>query len=101
MLLNNTKNNVKDKVLVTREDLFLGLPFLGRVEACIKLVEGAASQFLNETSILLEMARNGASTYVSCEAENETDICATLAQMDIEVQEIAKYYIEKLKNLKL
>jgi len=91
------KNN--NNIHVTRENLFVGLSLSERIESCVDVVEGLANQFLNETSILLELARKGASVYVSCEAENDTDICAFLAQLDIEVQDIAQDTQEKLKRL--
>ena len=98
MQAKNKKNN-SNQIHVTRENLFIGLSFSERVNSCIELVEGWTHQFLNETAIMLDMARNGASVYVACEAENDTDICAFLAQLDIEVQDIAKQTQEKLKNL--
>lgn len=94
-------NNQKNSVLVTREDLFAGLPFDERVEACSKIVFDKARQFVNETSIMLDLARKGASVYVSCEAENDTDICAFLAQLDIEVEHLAKETAEKLRRLNM
>ncbi len=84
---------------MTSEDLFAGLSFENRLEACIKFVDGKANQFINETSILLDMARSGAEAYVSCEAENETDICAFLAQLDMEVKEASEHFMEKLREL--
>ncbi len=92
------QNNTKSISLVTSEDLFAGLPFSKRVEECINMVERRARQFINETSILLDLARNSASTYVSCEAENDTDICSKLAQFDIEVQDEALQTMKKLKD---
>jgi len=93
------KNKADNISLVTSEDLFAGLSFPMRVESCIKMVEGRAKQFVNETSILLDLARNSASTYVSCEAENDTDICADLAELDIKIEEIARQTVEKLREL--
>jgi len=91
----------KNKVLVTSEDLFIGLPFAERVVACVKLVESKVNQYIKETSIMLDLAREGAPIYVSCRAENDTDICATLAQLDIEAEEIAFETMKNLKGLKL
>jgi hypothetical protein len=93
------KNNTKNNVSVTSENLFTGLPFNERIESCVKLVEGKALQFVNETTILLDLARSGASVYVSCEAENDTDICAFLAQLDIKVEEISHLTQKKLCEL--
>lgn len=93
------KNNTKNKIHVTRENLFVGLSLPERVDSCVVLVDGLAKQFLNETSILLDIARKGASVYVSCEAENDTDICAFLAQLDIEVAEISQKTQDKLNAL--
>ena len=101
MHLHNLKNNKKNNVHVTRENLFAGLHFPERIDRCIEVVEGLANQFISETSILLDLARNDASAYVSCEAENDTDICAYLAQLDIEAQETAKYYVEKLRLINM
>ena len=95
----NSKNNTGKNIHVTRKNLFVGLSLPDRVDRCIKLVDDLANQFLNETSIMLDLARKDASVYVSCEAENDTDICAFLAQLDIEVQEIAKQTKEKLRRL--
>jgi hypothetical protein len=77
----------------------VGLSLPERVDACIKIVEGVSCQFLNETSIMLDLARKYASVYVSCEAENDTDICAFLAQLDMEVQEFARETQEKLRHI--
>ena len=93
------KNNNKNKIHITRENLFVGLSLPERVEACVLLADGLARQFLSETSIMLDLARNGASVYASCEAENETDICAFLAQLDMEVEELANSTIEELRDL--
>lgn len=95
----STKNNTDKSVHITRENLFVGLSLPDRIDKCIKLVEGLASQFLNETSIMLDLARNGASVYASCEAENDTDICAFLAQLDIEAEELSRVTISKLREL--
>ena len=94
-----TKNNTKNNVLITSENLFAGLPFADRVNSCVKMIEGKAYQFVNETSILLDLARSEASVYASCEAENQTDICAFLAQLDMEVEEFSQLIQEKLFKL--
>ena len=85
--------------MVTSEDLFIGLPFSERLESCTEMIEGKARQFINETSILLDLARKDASVYVCCEAENDTDICAILAGLDMEVEKTAEYYVEKIESL--
>jgi hypothetical protein len=99
--LSKVNNIQKNSSLVTREDLFAGLPFDERIESCVKMVFDKSHQFVNETSIMLDLARKGASVYVSCEAENDTDICAFLAQLDIEVEHLAKETVEKLKGFNL
>jgi hypothetical protein len=100
MKIHNTKNNTHNFVMVTSEDLFIGLPFSERIPACKKMIEGKATQFINETSILLDLARKDASVYVSCEAENDTDICAILAGLDMGVEEVARQAVEKLESVK-
>lgn len=99
MKLQNQKNNTHCKIHITRDNLFFGLPFPDRIKKCIDVVEGLGNQFINETSIMLDLARKSTSSYVACEAENDTDICAFLAQIDIEVKEISDMTQERLKAL--
>ena len=84
---------------VTRQNYFAGLEISSRVEECVKALAGEALQFKNETAILLNLAREGFSHGLVCEVENETGVCLDLASFDIDTQDIARKYQERLRSL--
>lgn len=83
---------------VTRQNYFAGLELTPRVEECVKVVVGEALQFKNETAILLNLAREGFSDKLIYEVENETGVCLDLSSLDIEAQDFAKKYKERIKR---
>lgn len=83
---------------VTRQNYFAGLEPVERVVSCCGAIEGEILQFMNETSILLEMARQGFTDNLVYDVENETGVCLDLASFDMDVKSLALKYKKMLKK---